>query len=377
MSVAPASILHILPADLARGAQLFARTLRDHLDGKPDRHCTLAIFASGPGQLRPDLALGVASRRSRSLGLQPSAVMALRRAMADVRPDVVVAHGGEALKYAVASGRGGHVLVYTKTGVSSGSLRSERHLDLYRRLVRRVTMVVGVSQESVREAVDLLKVPHDRVRLIVNGRDPDVYRPASPPRSTSGGRLLFLGHLTPTKDPHRFVEVVRRVRARGVEVSAAIVGDGPLLGSLTAAGAESGIEVLGRLDDVVAELASADVLVFPGRPEGEGMPGVFIEAGMCGVPVVATDVPGAATVIEHGTTGLVVPVEDLTALVDAVSRILGDPGLRRRMGDEARRRCVRHWSLDAVATRWQGTFDEVLGRRPAAETYAGPASART
>ena len=377
MSAAPASILHVLPADVARGAQVFARTLRDSLDGRPDRHRTLALFASGPGPLRPDLALGVASRHSRSLGLQPGAVAALRRTLADAAPDVIVAHGGEALKYAVAAGGRGGALVYTKTGVSHGSLRGRGHLGLYRLLVRRATMVVGVSQESVREATDLLGVPGDRVRLVVNGRDPEAYRPAAPRPPSGVPRLLFLGHLTATKDPHRFVEVVRGVRARGVAVSAAVAGDGPLLGLLRALGPEAGVEVLGRLDDVVDELASADVVVFPGRPEGEGMPGVFIEAGMCGVPVVATDVPGASTVIDHGRTGLVVPVGDLGALIDAVVDVLADPGRRRRMGEEARRRCVEHWSLDAVATRWQLLFDEVLGRDAVAGTHVPAGTART
>lgn len=375
MSAPPASILHVLPADLARGAQVFARTLRDALDGRPHRHRTLALFASGPGGLRPDLALEVPTRRSRSFGLQPSAVVALRRAMADMAPDVVVAHGGEALKYVVAAGRAGQVLIYTKTGVSSGTLRGARHLDLYRLLARRATMVVGVSEESVREATDLLGVHPERVRLIVNGRDPQVYRPAPPALSAAVPKVLFLGHLTATKDPHRFVEVVRRVRERGVALSAVIAGDGPLLGSLRALGAKEGIEVLGRLDDVVAELASAAVLVFPGRPEGEGMPGVFIEAGMCAVPVVTTDVPGAATVIDHGRTGLVVPIDDLTALEDGVVGLLGDARLRSRMGAEARRRCIEHWSLDAVAARWQAAFDEVLGPRAAAGASASTGGA--
>lgn len=376
MSPVPACVLHVLPADLARGAQLFARTLRNTLDGRPDQHRTLALFASGPGQLRPDVELGTVSRRSRRLGLQPGAVIGLRRAMADLGPDMVVAHGGEALKYAVATASRSP-LVYTKTGVSTGNLRGARHLDLYRLLARRAAMVVGVSEESVREATDLLRIPPGRVRLIVNGRDPQVYRPRSARPPAGIPRVLFLGHLTPTKDPQRFVEVIRQVRARGVEVSAAVAGDGPLLGSLRAAGPEVGVEVLGRLDDVVDELASADVVVFPGRPQGEGMPGVFIEAGMCGVPVVATDVPGATTVIEHGVTGLVVPVEDLGAMVDAVVRVVTEPGLGPCMGREARRRCVERWSLGAVAAQWQNALDEALGRGPVAGTHTAAGTARS
>lgn len=369
-SVVPATIAHVLPADLARGAQLFARTLRDYLDGRPDRHRTLAVFDSGPGQLRPDVALGVVPGRGRRLGLQPAAVAVLRRQLARLAPDVVVAHGGEALKYTALARPRGCTLVYTKTGVSSGSLHGRLHTALYRVLASGAALIVAVSEESAAEAVHLLGVPIERVRLIVNGRDPDVYRPPLPGPRSSAPRLVFLGHLTPTKAPDRFVEVVRRVRAQGLVVDAAIIGDGPLLDRLAVNAPSAAIEVLGRRDDVPDLLRAADVVVFPGRPEGEGMPGVFIEAGLSGVPVVATDVPGASTVIDNGTTGLVVPVDDLDALVEAVVAVAGDPEWRCRMGAAARRRCVERWSLGTVADQWQDAFDQVLGRRPVVKTPA-------
>lgn len=363
MTLSGVCVVHVLPADLARGAQLFARTLRDMLDGRPDRHRTLALFASPPGQLRPDISLGIVSGRSRDAGLQLQALLALRRSLIGLQPDLVVAHGGEALKYSVLARPSGAQLVYTKTGVSTGNLRGPLHVGLYRRLARAAAMVVAVSEESADEAESVLRMPASRVSLIPNGRDPDVYRPGPLPSQRVGPpRLLFLGHLNPTKDPDRFVEVVQRLRARGLEVSATIVGDGPLLDALLARGPSVGVQVLGRRDDAAELLRSADVLVFPGWPEGEGMPGVFIEAGLSALPVVATDVPGARTVVDHGVTGLVVPLGDLDALVDAVMQLVGGAELRARMGVAARRRCVQHWSLATVGAHWQALFDRVLGR---------------
>ena len=60
------------------------------------------------------------------------------------------------------------------------------------------------------------------------------------------------------------------------------------------------IEVLGRRSDVPEILSQADVFLFTSLEEGEGMPGVLIEAGFAGLPVVTTEVPGARTVIEDG-----------------------------------------------------------------------------
>src|SRR5207249_2098882 len=100
-------------------------------------------------------------------------------------------------------------------------------------------------------------------------------------------------------------------------------------------------------------LAGIDVMLFPSVPEGEGMPGVLIEAGLAGVPVVATDVPGASTVIDDGVTGVVVGVDDFTGMVEAAADLVRDPSRRREMGTAARERCAARFSMDASARRWE------------------------
>jgi glycosyltransferase involved in cell wall biosynthesis len=99
-------------------------------------------------------------------------------------------------------------------------------------------------------------------------------------------------------------------------------------------------------------LRDADLLIFPSRPTGEGMPGVLIEAGLSGVPVVATDVPGVSTIVIDGQTGVVVADDDLDGLVVAAARLLDDDRLRGTMGGAARARCVAEFGLDAVAAQW-------------------------
>ena len=93
-------------------------------------------------------------------------------------------------------------------------------------------------------------------------------------------------------------------------------------------------------------------MVFPSRPQGEGMPGVLIEGGLSGLPIVATDVPGVRTVIDDGTTGFVVDVEDLDGMVSRLAALVEDGALRRRMGEAARARCVEQFSIGAVGALW-------------------------
>jgi glycosyltransferase involved in cell wall biosynthesis len=101
------------------------------------------------------------------------------------------------------------------------------------------------------------------------------------------------------------------------------------------------------------------------------MPGVLIEAGLCGLPAVTTAVPGAATVVEDGVTGFVVDVDDRDALIERAGRLAADADLRARMGSAARARCVQRFSIQTSARRWQALFDRVL--RAPGDTSPGTA----
>ena len=93
------------------------------------------------------------------------------------------------------------------------------------------------------------------------------------------------------------------------------------------------------------------------------MPGVLIEAGLCGLPVVTADVPGARAVVGDGTTGLVVSSDDFDGMVDAVRRLVIDEDLRIKMGRAARERCVVRFSTDASSEQWQDLFGKLIAYR--------------
>ena len=117
-----------------------------------------------------------------------------------------------------------------------------------------------------------------------------------------------------------------------------MVGDGPLYEILRPLAAAAGVEMLGRRDDA-PEIRRADIFVFPSQPTGEGMAGVLIDAGLSGLPTVATDAPGVTDVVVSGETGLVVPSDDQEGLIDAVASLVKDPVRRRAMGAAARTHC--------------------------------------
>jgi glycosyltransferase involved in cell wall biosynthesis len=365
------TVLHILPYDLDRGAQRYARALVDRLDSPEERHLILTLFAADPVVLDADVELAVPRGGLRSLGVDPRAVLRLRKYLASERPRVVVAHGGEPAKYVALAAPPDLPFVYLTIGSAHPNLRRRTNRALHRHYTRRADVVVAVSTPVADEARDAHGVDPERIVVIPNGRDPGQFHPGEP-HTRERVRLIFVGHLDEGKRPGRFIDLVRVLRSRGHDVEAALVGEGTLGDQIAGAAEQTGVEMLGRRDDVPDLLAGSDVLVLTSRPP-EGMPGVLIEAGLCSLPVVSTRIPGASDVVEDGVTGLLVDVDDFDGLVAATERLVSDPGLRHEMGRRARKRCLTRFTLDATADRWRDLLAGLVSpTRPPDDESAHP-----
>ncbi|MGH2604541.1 MAG: glycosyltransferase, partial [Dehalococcoidia bacterium] len=111
----------------------------------------------------------------------------------------------------------------------------------------------------------------------------------------------------------------------------------------------------------VAELLPAfDLFLLTSVPRSEGVPTVVLEAMSCGIPVVATDVGAVREVVEDGVTGFVVPPLDPAAIARATLRLLQDPDLRRRMGEEGRRRAVQRYDVQVCADTHVRAFQAAI-----------------
>jgi glycosyltransferase involved in cell wall biosynthesis len=354
-------VVHVIPSAAGRGAQREARALADHLD-RPGhrRHRLLTLFA-GPSEVTADLSLDHTARGAAGVGIDLHLVLRLRALLVDLGPAAVIAHGSEPLKYLAAAmaGRRRLPIAYYAIGTYSGSHRRIQE-RAWRFLYRRPALIIAEGEEVRTECMVRFGVPERRVVFVPNGRDTTTFRPRTDGPRTAPPRVLFVGALTSGKRPERFVAAVRRLRTRGSEFSAGMVGAGPLHGQLTEPARAAGVELLGSRPDVAELLRQADILAFTSLPSGEGMPGVLIEAGLSGLPVVATDVPGVRSIVEDGVTGLVVATGDMDALVAALRRLFDDPELRASMGRAARQHCVSHFNIDTVAEQWSVALRPLL-----------------
>jgi glycosyltransferase involved in cell wall biosynthesis len=352
-------VVHVIPSPRGRGAQRAARILVDGLNQLgPQRHRLLALF-DGPPEVDTDLSLAHTSKRGRTAeGFDPRLALRLRRTLREMHPAAVVAHGGDAMKYALPAVIGsGTPLVYCVIGTYAGPARVP-HVWMWRGIMAAASLVVAVGHEVAEECTDRFGARRARMVEIPNGRDPALFHPRHGP-AAGPPTLVFVAALTPQKRPHRFVEVVQRLRSTDRSFRAMMVGDGPLARTVGPLAEAEGIEVLGPRSDVPDLLRAADLFLFTSLPAGEGMPGVLIEAGLSGLASVSTRVPGAAEVIAEGVTGLVVE-DSTTAMAEAAGRLLDHVDTRTAMGAAARTRCESEFNLDLMARRWQAALRPLL-----------------
>ena len=113
-------------------------------------------------------------------------------------------------------------------------------------------------------------------------------------------------------------------------------------------------------DDLPDGLNASDVLVLPSVHEQFGQ--VIVEAMACGLPAIAVDAHGPATIVEPGETGWLVPPDDEDALTDALVEAVNDDGARARMGEAAYRSSRERYSWPALAADVARVYARAAGR---------------
>jgi glycosyltransferase involved in cell wall biosynthesis len=209
------------------------------------------------------------------------------------------------------------------------------------------------------------------VATLLHGVDVDAARRGPEARQTAR-QLLDLpadipvignvANLTPKKDHATLIDAVDRLRSRHPDVVALLVGTGPLEADLHAEVArrrlQAHVRFLGMRDDVLELLPALDAFVLSSR--FEGLPISMLEAMASEVACVLTDVGGISEAVTDGTEGLLVPPGQPDALAAALATALDDPSRRQRLGQAARARVARDFSIDRAVSTLAATYDAVL-----------------
>jgi glycosyltransferase involved in cell wall biosynthesis len=116
---------------------------------------------------------------------------------------------------------------------------------------------------------------------------------------------------------------------------------------------------LGKRDDVPALLQKADIFAFPSEYR-EGIPRVLLEAGLAGLPIVTTRMPGCSDVVTDGWNGYLVPRRDPQRLARRIMELLRDPAAAKAMGRRSAPLIRHELSLAVVLDRYERLYKRVL-----------------
>lgn len=258
----------------------------------------------------------------------------------------------------------------------------------YRHLVRRVfaalDLVLPISQATADECLARGADPA-RVRVIPCGADTGSF---TPPRDRAAARrelLRAIGETPATVPDHALmlVSVGRHQERKGfhwfadevmprlpADVYYLVTGEGPMTPRIQAAIDRHGLGGRARLLGKVPEetlrtlYRGGDLFVMPnihvpGDIEGFGV--VMLEAGLCGLPVIAAALEGISDVVREGENGHLVPTRDATAFARAIQRYLNEPEALAGASRAAARYTSRMYSWEGIAEQFVEVFRERIG----------------
>lgn len=228
--------------------------------------------------------------------------------------------------------------------------------------VHRADRVVVPSRYSAAVAAEVYGIPSARIAVVPEPIDLDEWRArlgAVEPRAAARPTVLSVARMYPRKRLDHLLRAADILRGRIPDVQIRIVGEGPMSDRLRRLDGELAlgdtVVFLGEVSraQLSVEYVRADCFCLPTIQEGFGL--VFAEAMVAGLPVVACRAAAVPEIVADGRTGLLVTPEQPEELATALEKLLTDAGLRRELGDEARRR-VEAYGLVRVAK----TFLEAL-----------------
>lgn len=245
--------------------------------------------------------------------------------------------------------------------------------------------VIACSQHMRWEVTRLFELPPEKVDVLPNGidlaewtTDPDEVAAARRLHGDDGPLVLFAGRLEWEKGVHTLVEAMPRLRRRFPGLRLVIVGKGSQQESLEELARRLRVSRSVRFAGWLTEgglrsvSAAADVAVVPSVYEPFGL--VALEAAALGTPLVVADTGGLAEIVEHGETGLVFPALDAAALADAVTEVLRDEVLARRVVRTSREVVERDYSWPTIAAGTVAVYERAIREERAllAELAARP-----
>lgn len=240
---------------------------------------------------------------------------------------------------------------------------------IYCLLAHKIIAVSGYVRDYTLHKFPFMR--QDRLVVIHNGIDISQFQ-SRPESDSLRGELNidrndivvgFVGRLTEQKGVEYLLSAAADQSLRSFRLKYIIVGEGELLSTLEKKRVELGlVNVIftGFRRDIPRLLAMFDIFVLPSL--WEGLPVGVLEASAAGCPVIATGVSGTPEIIVDGVSGYLVEPKSISHLVEKISILAADAGLRRRMGEAGKSRIAEHFTAERMVHETEKLYREILQR---------------
>ncbi len=302
-------------------------------------------------------------------------------------PDLVHHFTIKACLYGTIAAKGARTyrVINAVTGLGHVFLGKRKRSRLLRKMIKPVykatfkarrATVVFQNADDQEKLIQLGITDGERAHLI-RGSGVDIER--FKPQYDSAGRfhdplqLVFPSRLIREKGTVELLQACRTLWEDGIELELLVAGalDSGNRSSLTDSELEDlqtnrRIRCLGHINNMQDLYAVSDIVVLPSWREG--LSRALIEAASMERPIITTDVPGCRDVVEHGRTGLLVPVRDRRSIELAIRLMLENPDLARRCGKAARKKVVAEFQVslvnDCTLRQYKRLLGTPLNRKP-------------
>ena len=225
---------------------------------------------------------------------------------------------------------------------------------------------VLVQNPDDRAAVRNLGVADDKI-FTIGGSGVDLNKLRPLPEAAGPITAAYIGRLLADKGLRALIKAHELLNRRGEPVTLLIAGKPDPANPASISDQEiaswariPGVRLLGHVADIGDVWKVAHIAVLPSRREG--LPKSLLEAAAYGRPIVATDVPGNREIARQGVNALLVPVDDPSALADAIARLARDRDLRRIFGEAGRKFVEERFSADRIGKEIVSLYDRLLDR---------------
>ncbi len=225
------------------------------------------------------------------------------------------------------------------------------------------------SQEAAELLHDLLGTSRQKIIVVPNWIDSRSYSDIAAARTDRMPDrppvVLYLSWLVRYKGIFTLAEAVAQLHKRGRMVRLVYAGSGPQAAELAERCRELGLgevaELRGWVDGQQKRAAYLEADVFVLASEREGMPNSVLEAMASAVPVVVSPVGGLPSLVVDGENSLLVEPNAVGQLADAIERVLWDPSLARRLGEQGRASVQAEHDISAL---WPKVLAALTGENP-------------